>query len=144
MSSDPNTLSRFTEAQQPVYEIALAELRAGAKRTHWMWFVFPQLRGLGVSDMAAFYGIASLDEARAYRTHPILGPRLVAATSAVLGVEGRDLHAIFGSPDDIKFRSSMTLFERASGADAGLFAEALERLCGGRRDERTLDLLDRA
>lgn len=144
MSSDPNTLARFAEAQEPVFETALAELKAGAKRTHWMWFVFPQLRGLGVSDMAAFYGIASLEEARAYLAHPLLGPRLLAATSAVLGGDGLDLHAIFGSPDDAKFRSSMTLFERAAGADAALFAEALDRLCGGRRDERTLDRLDRA
>jgi uncharacterized protein (DUF1810 family) len=141
MPHDPHRLERFVEAQRPVYETALGELKAGRKRSHWMWFVFPQLRGLGSSGMADFYGIASLAEARAYLAHSVLGPRLRAATAAVLAVQGGDLRAIFGSPDDMKFRSSMTLFERAAaGEDA--FGDALERLCAGARDDRTLALLD--
>lgn len=132
-------LTRFVEAQAPVHETALAELRAGHKRSHWMWFVFPQLAGLGTSPTARVYGIAGLDEARAYLAHPVLGPRLLACTRAVLGLEGRSLHAIFGSPDDLKFRSSMTLFDRAGSEP--VFREALERYCEGRPDPRTLELL---
>ncbi len=135
---DPD-LTRFVEAQAPVHETALGELRAGRKRSHWMWFVFPQLAGLGMSPTARFYGIAGLGEARAYLAHPVLGLRLLACTRAVLGVEDRSLHAIFGSPDDLKFRSSMTLFDRAGGEPA--FREALERYCEGRPDPRTLELL---
>ncbi|MET0314206.1 MAG: DUF1810 family protein, partial [Hansschlegelia sp.] len=104
-------------------------------------FVFPQLRGLGSSGMADFYGIASLSEARAYLAHPVLGQRLQAATAAVLAVEVPDLRAIFGSPDDMKFRSSMTLFERAAGGN-DVFSEAIGRLCRGARDDRTLALLE--
>src|SRR3954470_2345249 len=101
---------RFVTAQAPVFATALAELQAGQKRSHWMWFVFPQLRGLGRSAMARHYGVGSLAEARAYLAHPLLGPRLIECTCAVLAIEGRPLHAIFGSPDDVKFCSSMTLF----------------------------------
>lgn len=132
-------LTRFVEAQGPVYETALAELKTGHKCSHWMWFVFPQLAGLGMSPTARFYGIAGLEEARAYLAHPVLGPRLLACTRAVLGVEGRSLHAIFGSPDDLKFRSAMTLFDRAGGEPA--FREALARYCEGRPDPRTLEVL---
>lgn len=132
-------LTRFLDAQAPVHETALGELRAGHKRSHWMWFVFPQLAGLGMSSTARFYGIAGLDEARAYLAHPVLGPRLLACTRAVLGVEGRSLHAIFGSPDDLKFRSSMTLFDRAGGEP--IFREALKHHCEGQPDARTLELL---
>ena len=114
----PNTdsfdLERFVTAQAPVFATAPAELQAGEKRSHWMWFVFPQLRGLGHSAMAMRYGIGSLDEARAYLAHPLLGPRLIECTCAVLAIEGRPLHAIFGSPDDVKFCSSMTLFSLAA------------------------------
>lgn len=137
--ADAHDLTRFVDAQALVYETALAELRAGHKRSHWMWFVFPQLAGLGMSSTARLYGIADRDEARAYLAHPVLGPRLMACTRAVLGVEGRSLHAIFGSPDDLKFRSSMTLFDHA-GEDP-VFREALERYCEGRPDSRTLELL---
>ena len=136
---DTHDLTRFLDAQAPIYETALGELRAGRKRSHWMWFVFPQLAGLGMSSTARFYGIAGLDEARTYLAHPVLGARLLACTRAVLGVEGRSLHAIFGSPDDLKFRSSMTLFDRAGGEP--VFREALVRYCEGQPDSRTLEFL---
>jgi uncharacterized protein (DUF1810 family) len=125
-----------------VFATALAELKAGRKRSHWMWFVFPQLRGLGQSAMAQRYGVASLAEAKAYLAHPLLGPRLVECTRAVLAVEGRSLHAIFGSPDDLKFRSSMTLFALAANEDQSVFRQALDHCCGGHADERTLALLE--
>ena len=137
---DAFNLERFVRAQAPTYQQALLELRAGEKRSHWMWFVFPQLRGLGLSSMAQFYGIETLDEARAYAAHAVLRPRLLACTEAVLAVEGRSLRAILGSPDDRKFQSSMTLFREAA-PDEPLFRQALDRLCGGRPDERTLSLL---
>jgi len=130
-------LDRFVEAQSPVFDTALAELRAGRKRSHWMWFIFPQLKGLGVSATAQHYGIASLDEARAYLDHPVLGPRLVAATQAVIDAPSPSLHALFGSPDDLKFRSSMTLFAQVRPAP---FRAALERWCDG-PDDKTLSLL---
>ena len=106
-----------------------------------MWFVFPQLRGLGHSAMAYRYGIGSLDEARAYLAHPVLGPRLIECTRTVLAIEGRSLHAIFGSPDDMKFRSSMTLFSLTADEDESAFRQALDRFCDGREDKRTLALL---
>ena len=107
-------LQRFVTAQAPVFETVFAELRAGRKRSHWMWFVFPQLRGLGRSSTAQFYGIGSIDEARAYLAHPVLGPRLALCARIVLASEGPFLHAIFGSPDDMKFRSCVTLFSLAA------------------------------
>lgn len=138
---DPFDLQRFVKAQDPVFATVLDELRAGHKRSHWMWFVFPQLRDLGRSPTAQFYGVASLDEARAYLAHPILGPRLTQATEVVLAVQGRTLHEIFGSPDDLKFRSSMTLFARAAAEDDNLYRKALDRCCGGQPDAATLKLL---
>jgi uncharacterized protein (DUF1810 family) len=132
-------LQRFLDAQDGTYAAALAELKAGHKRTHWMWFVFPQMRGLGHSSNAQFYGIASLDEARAYLAHEVLGPRLRDCTRAVLDVQGTSLEAILGGVDAQKFRSSMTLFLRASGDS--LFREALDRYCDGMEDEATLALL---
>ena len=117
-----------------------AELKAGRKSTHWMWFVFPQLAGLGFSERAQFYGIASLEEARAYLAHRVLGPRLLECTGLVNAVEGRTAHDIFGSPDDMKFRSSMTLFSLAD-PDEQAFGAALERYFQGGKDRRTLDLL---
>jgi uncharacterized protein (DUF1810 family) len=134
-------LERFVTAQEPIFNTALEELRAGRKRSHWMWFIFPQLRGLGSSPTAQFYGIGSLEEARAYLAHPVLGPRLVVCTEVVLAVKGRDLHAIFGSPDDMKFCSSMTLFARDSGDADSVFCRGLDLYCDGRMDERTLALL---
>lgn len=140
--SDPFELRRFVEAQaNGVFERALAEVIAGRKRSHWMWFVFPQLRGLGRSPTALLYGIVSLDEARAYLAHPVLGPRLVATAQAALGAPAPSIHALFGSPDDLKFVSSMTLFEKAAGGEGGIYGETLDRWTGGRRDEATLSLL---
>jgi uncharacterized protein (DUF1810 family) len=133
-------LNRFVKAQEPVIETVLRELRVGRKETHWMWFVFPQLRGLGRSPMARHYGIENLAEARAYLGHVILGPRLKECVEAVLGVTGKTLHEIFGSPDDVKFCSSMTLFALADGNDK-TFREALTRYCAGGEDAATLDLL---
>jgi uncharacterized protein (DUF1810 family) len=130
-------------AQEPVFSTALAELRAGEKRSHWMWFVFPQLRGLGHSAMAQHYGIGSLAEAKAYLAHPLLGPRLAECTLAVLAIKGQSLHSIFGSPDDMKFCSSMTLFSLAADEGECTFRQALDRYRGGRADERTLALLGR-
>jgi uncharacterized protein (DUF1810 family) len=141
MSDDPFDLARFVAAQAPVMDRVTAELSAGRKQTHWMWFVFPQLAGLGVSAMAARYAIRSLGEARAYRAHPVLGPRLVACTKLVLDAAGRDAHAIFGSPDDLKFRSSMTLFAEAKPRDV-MFQAALDKYFGGEADAKTLQLLN--
>jgi uncharacterized protein (DUF1810 family) len=140
-SNDPFDLRRFLLAQAPVFDTALAELQAGRKRSHWMWFVFPQLRGLGSSSMAQFYGIGSLAEARAYLAHPVLGPRLVGCTEAVLALRGKLFHDIFGSPDDMKFRSSMSLFALASDDPVNVFMRALEAYCGGRLDEKTVTML---
>lgn len=140
MRTDPFDLERFVTAQHPVIGAVLDELTAGRKRTHWMWFVFPQARGLGSSTMAWHYGITSLDEARAYLAHPVLGPRLIQCTGLVLAARDRSLHDIFGAPDDTKFRSSMTLFALAGD---GLFTRAIGAACGGRPDQRTLDLLGR-
>ena len=138
--ADPFHLERFVTAQAPVFTAALDELRAGRKRSHWMWFIFPQMRGLGHSSTAQFYGISSLDEARAYLAHPVLGPRLKLCTETVLAVEGQSLTAIFGSPDDLKFCSSMTLFALAAGENERVFRQALDRYCKGRLDERTMAL----
>ena len=141
--NDPFDLQRFVTAQEPVFATVLEELQDGRKRSHWMWFIFPQLRGLGRSATAEFYGIASLDEARAYLAHPTLGPRLEKATRAVLAIQGRSLHAIFGSPDDMKFHSSMTLFALTAEQAATLYQEALAHYCNGRMDDATLALLGR-
>jgi uncharacterized protein (DUF1810 family) len=140
--ADPFNLQRFVEAQAQAYEAALSELRAGSKRTHWMWFVFPQIAGLGLSPTAQFYAIRSLDEARAYLAHPVLGPRLRDCTTAVLSVCGRTAHEIFGSPDDLKFRSSMTLFREAAPGEP-LFGQALADYFEARPDPRTLEILGR-
>ena len=141
-SSDRSNLERFVTAQTQVFETVLDELRAGRKRTHWMWFVFPQLSGLGRSSTARFYGIGSIDEARAYLAHPTLGPRLNLCTGIVLASESSSLHAVFGSPDDMKFRSCMTLFSLAADDPDNPFRHALDRWCGGRPDEQTLALLN--
>ncbi len=139
--ADPFNVERFVTAQAPIFETALAELKAGRKRSHWMWFIFPQLRGLGSSSTATFYGIGSLEEARAYLAHTVLGPRLILCTEAVLAVKDRSPHAIFGSPDDMKFRSSMTLFALAARDGESLFRQALGHFWDNRMDERTLALL---
>jgi uncharacterized protein (DUF1810 family) len=135
-------LERFVSAQEPVYEQVLEELRAGRKRSHWMWFVFPQLAGLGRSATAIHFAIASRAEAQAYLDHPLLGARLRECTQAMLAVEGRSLSVILGFPDDLKFRSSMTLF--AELAEPGpLFHSALAKYCDGKPDPKTLELLER-
>ena len=138
--SDPHDLARFLSAQAPVYDQVLAELRAGRKRSHWMWFVFPQLAGLGRSAMAQRYAIGSLAEAQAYLAHPVLGARLRECCRLVLAATPGDIHAIFGSPDDLKFHSSVTLFDRAAGGD-DVFRECLLRCFGGQGDPLTLALL---
>ncbi len=138
--SDPHTLQRFVDAQAPVYAEVRAELRSGRKRSHWMWFIFPQIKGLGVSPTAQFYAIGSRGEAEAYFAHPVLGPRLTECTQLVLDVAGRSAHDIFGSPDDLKFRSSMTLFADVA-ADGVLFQAALRKYFNGEPDRRTLEIL---
>jgi uncharacterized protein (DUF1810 family) len=135
-------LQRFVDAQDPVYAQALAELHAGAKRSHWMWFVFPQIAGLGRSEAARKFAVASREEAQAYLRHPVLGPRLTESTRLVCLVEGRTAHQIFGAPDDAKFRSSMTLFAEAASEDH-LFRQALQKYFGGEADALTLEKLRR-
>ena len=143
MSGDPYDLGRFLAAQQGCYARVLEELAAGRKTSHWMWFIFPQLRGLGVSATALRFGLAGLDEARAYLAHPLLGGRLRECVRALLAVEGRSAHQIFGSPDDLKLRSCLTLFAAAAddGAGDGEFGAALAKYYGGGPDPRTLQLL---
>ena len=136
MSDD---LARFVEAQQSVMDDVRAELAAGRKRTHWMWFVFPQLRGLGHSAMSERYGIASRAEALAYLAHELLGARLRECTQLVLAVDHDDAHRIFGSPDDFKFRSSMTLFDAVAPGE--VFGRAIEKFYAGVKDPRTIELL---
>ena len=133
-------LSRFVEAQRLTYATALAELRAGRKRTHWMWFVFPQIAGLGMSATSIFYAIESADEARAYLAHDLLGPRLRECTLAILAHRGRAAEEIFGGVDAMKLRSSMTLFEHVGSPDEP-FGPCLDVFFAGRRDERSLELL---
>ncbi|HEX6375625.1 MAG TPA: DUF1810 domain-containing protein [Allosphingosinicella sp.] len=136
-------LERFVAAQAPVYAAALAELKAGRKSSHWMWFVFPQLAGLGRSDMARYYGIASADEARRYLAHPLLGARMRECTAALLAHRGRSAEQMLGAVDAIKLRSSMTLFESVA-EEPGPFAAALEAFFGGERDRETLRRLARS
>ncbi|MCR6502884.1 DUF1810 domain-containing protein [Shinella sp. CPCC 101442] len=140
---DPFQLNRFVDAQEVVFPTALAELRGGRKESHWMWFIFPQLRALGRSPTAQFYGIASLDEARAYLGHPVLAGHLAQMTDAVLAHHDRSAHDIFGSPDDLKFHSSMTLFDAATDHKTARFRTALERYYEGEPDQRTVELLQR-
>ena len=140
--ADPSGLGRFVRAQDPVLDRVRRELADGRKRSHWMWFVFPQLRGLGRSATALRYGIGSLAEAKAYLAHPVLGPRLVECTGLINRVEGRSAHQILGSPDDLKFHSSMTLFASAD-PEAPAFREALDKYFAGALDAPTVELLRR-
>ena len=137
---DPYDLQRFVEAQDRDYARALAEISDGEKRSHWMWYVFPQCDGLGHSPTARRFAIRSVAEAEAYLRHPVLGPRLIEAAEAVLAVEGRSARDIFGSPDDVKLHSSATLFSRVSGAGSP-FHRVLDRFFGGKPDGRTLELI---
>lgn len=140
LTVEADDLGRFVLAQDAVYRQALGELQAGRKATHWMWFVFPQLRGLGSSAMAVRYGIGSLSEAAAYLAHPVLGRRLEECSGVVAAIEGRSALEVFGAPDELKLRSCMTLFSEAAGASP-VFGEVLARFFGGERDGRTLALL---
>lgn len=139
-SPDPFDLQRFVAAQDPVYAQVKTELAAGAKTSHWMWFVFPQLKALGRSGTARHFGIASLDEAQAYARHPLLGARLRECGRILLALRGFSALQIFGSTDAMKLRSCLTLFERAAPAEP-LWGELLQRYCGGERDAATLQLL---
>ncbi|HYA17939.1 MAG TPA: DUF1810 domain-containing protein [Bryobacteraceae bacterium] len=141
-AEDPFDLARFVSAQEPLMREVLAELSSGRKTSHWMWFIFPQLKGLGFSAMAGYYGIASRAEAEAYLRHPVLGPRLIECTKLVNSANTHSAGQIFGDIDSLKFRSSMTLFA-ALGPGTPVFAEALEKYFGGKPDSRTLDLLSR-
>lgn len=140
--TDEFNLQRFLTAQASIYDRVLAELRSGRKSSHWIWFIFPQIAGLGHSAMAQQFAIASLDEAKAYLQHPTLGPRLRACTQLVLDVNGRSAEEIFGYPDNLKFRSCMTLFLTAV-TDNTLFNNALEKYFDGQPDQKTLDILAR-
>jgi uncharacterized protein (DUF1810 family) len=137
---DPYDLNRFISAQEGVYDRVLAELRGGLKRTHWMWFIFPQIDGLGHSSTTRFYAIKSLEEARRYLAHSVLGARLVESAEAVLGVQGLSASDIFGYPDDMKLQSSMTLFALAAG-QGSVFERVLEKYFQGKRDTRTLQIV---
>jgi uncharacterized protein (DUF1810 family) len=137
---DPHGLSRFVKAQQADLARALSEIRNGKKRTHWMWYVFPQIDGLGFSSTAKHYSIKSTAEAKAYLEHPVLGPRLRECAEAVLGIYGRSATDIFGSPDDLKLRSCATLFACVS-PPGSVFDRLLDRYYGGERDRATLRLL---
>jgi uncharacterized protein (DUF1810 family) len=141
LMNDPYDLERFVEAQSRVIEQVRAELRQGSKRGHWMWFIFPQIRGLGSSPTAVHFAIASRQEAAAYLKHPTLGPRLVECTQLVLGVKGRTSEQIFGQIDSLKFRSSMTLFAQATLKET-VFQEALEKYFDGEVDALTLEILE--
>jgi uncharacterized protein (DUF1810 family) len=139
-TDDPYDLVRYTKAQEGVYDQALSELRSGQKRTHWMWYIFPQLEGLGHSTTARRYAIKSIQETREYLNHPVLVARLLECTETVLDIEDRSVSAIFGFPDDVKLRSSMTLFDSVSARDS-VFGLVLDKFFGGHRDNKTLQLL---
>jgi uncharacterized protein (DUF1810 family) len=138
--TDPYNLKRFLDAQDEVFGQVCSELREGRKRTHWMWFIFPQLKGLGHSTTAEFYALLSLEEAEAYLSHPVLGARLRQCAELVNQIEGRTVDQIFGSPDNLKFRSCMTLFAQLESNNQ-VFKDALEKHFGGEADTRTLELL---
>lgn len=141
LEHDPHALQRFVEAQKPVIDAVRRELSAGRKTSHWMWFVFPQLRSLGRSSIARRFGIAGVAEAAAYAAHPVLGPRLVDCCARLDSLRGRSAHEIFGSPDDLKLCSCLTLFERAA-PEQPLFARLLDRYYAGCRDRLTVEELD--
>ncbi len=138
--TDPFNLQRFVDAQESVYEQVLSELKAGRKRSHWMWFIFPQIRGLGYSFTAQKYAISGIEEAKAYFAHPLLGPRLIECTDLVNAIQNRSINEILGSPDDLKFRSSMTLFAHATEGSK-VFRDALEKYYGGKEDPVTMEML---
>ena len=134
-------LQRFKDAQRNDYEQALQEVKSGRKRTHWMWYIFPQIHGLGMTPISDYYSIRSLREAKDYLKDPVLGARLVEISKALLELNTSDPHAVFGSPDDLKLRSCMTLFERADPQNP-VFGDVLDKYYRGERDQRTLEILD--
>ncbi len=142
MPVDPYNLQRFIDAQARDYRAALAEIRAGRKRSHWMWYVFPQFHGLGFSSTTVHFSIKSADEARAYLDHPLLGSRLRECVDALLALDGCSAHQVFGSPDDLKLKSSMTLFARVS-PEGSVFERVIDRYYDGQQDQKTIELLDR-
>jgi len=142
-ATDPYDLARFVEAQARNYRQALTEIKAGRKQSHWMWYVFPQCDGLGNSPTSRHYAIKSVEEARAYLAHPVLGPRLVECADALLRTEGRSAHDIFGSPDDLKLRSSATLFASVS-TPGSVFDRIIERYFDGEPDDRTMALISKS
>jgi uncharacterized protein (DUF1810 family) len=142
-SGDPHLLIRFVQAQEGEYDQALGEIESGRKRSHWMWYIFPQFDGLGFSSTSKFYSIKSIAEAKAYLSHPILGPRLLECSEAALAVSGRTASEIFGSPDDMKLKSCATLFATISPADS-VFHKLLDKYFQGQRDDKTLQLLGTA
>jgi len=142
MTGNPHNLNRFVQAQEPDYDQALSEIRAGRKRSHWMWYVFPQFTGLGSSPTSMQYAIKSVQEAAAYLAHPVLGPRLLECAEAALRIEGRSALEIFGSPDDMKLRSSATLFASVS-SEGSVFHRVIDKYFGGEKDARTIELLNR-
>jgi uncharacterized protein (DUF1810 family) len=135
--NDPFNLQRFADAQSPIFDQVRSELRGGVKRSHWMWFIFPQIKGLGYSQMSRKFAISSREEAKAYLEHPILGPRLIECTKLVNLIEGRAIEQIFGYPDDLKFQSCMTLFANATGNQ--VFVDALSKYFKGKSDSSTLE-----
>ena len=142
MPVDPYNLQRFIDAQARDYRAALAEIRAGRKRSHWMWYVFPQFHGLGFSSTTVHFSIKSADEARAYLDHPLLGSRLRECVDALLALDGCSAHQVFGSPDDLKLKSSMTLFARVS-PEGSVFEQVIDRYYDGQQDRMTIELLGR-
>lgn len=140
--SSSNSLTRFTEAQAQNYADALAEIKNGKKRTHWMWYIFPQIQGLGNSEFARFYAIKNLEEAEAYLKHPVLGSRLIEISSSLLKLKGNDAYVIFGSPDDMKLHSSMTLFSLVPNTDP-VFEAVLQKFYNSEKDSKTLMILGR-
>jgi len=139
---DPFDLRRFTSAQESIYDSVLSELKSGQKRTHWMWYIFPQIDGLGHSSTAKYYAIKSMEEARQYVNHPVLGRRLLQCAEAVLGIKGRSISEILGYPDDLKLKSSMTLFASVTDPNS-IFVRVLDRYFQGERDVMTLRLLEK-
>jgi len=136
-----NDLKRFLEAQENDFEIALAEIQNGRKQSHWMWYIFPQIAGLGFSPTSKFYAIKDRDEAESYLAHPLLGKRLVEISNALLEVEGKTASQIFGSPDDVKLKSSMTLFGALENTNP-VFQRVLDKYFNGAKDRRTLELIN--
>ena len=138
--AESNSLNRFLDAQASTYETALSEIKAGRKRTHWMWFIFPQIKGLGLSSTSVFYALTDLREAEAYLKHQVLGSRLIGICQTLLLAQGSDAHTVFGSPDDLKLNSCMTLFSSVPNSDP-VFQLVIEKFFSGQKDDRTLQIL---